>query len=211
MRSTSSSRWMADASRLRRRSRSASDSAGVDVEDSAGVLEAEGSLDIARVGRRSIESSLSANCWSLVLRPTCSFVSWLRLRALAAMTINLHTLTRSLRTNTYPLYRTRFSLNNVHLSRTAPLSDLMNPCRLLHLRLDIPNPPRPFWTNNTGPSRGLSTHAHARPPSSKHPRARLVSARELYAQRNRSLFMYTSAVVRASLHPPSVCLSSLLQ
>ena len=38
---------MAEASRFRRRSRSASDSAEAGVEDSAGVFEVEGSLDIA--------------------------------------------------------------------------------------------------------------------------------------------------------------------
>jgi hypothetical protein len=38
---------MAEASRFRRRSRSASDGAEVGVEDSAGVFEVEGSLDIA--------------------------------------------------------------------------------------------------------------------------------------------------------------------
>ena len=40
---------MAEASRFRRRSRSASDTAEAGVEDSAGVFEAEGSLDIALV------------------------------------------------------------------------------------------------------------------------------------------------------------------
>ncbi|KAI0303794.1 putative COX11-cytochrome-c oxidase assembly protein [Multifurca ochricompacta] len=40
--------------------------------------------------------------------------------------------------------------------------------------------------------RPLSTHMF---PPPKSPRARVVSARDLYAQRNRNLFMYTSAVV----------------
>ena len=40
---------MAEASRFRRRSKSTSGSAGVGVEDSLGVFEAEGSLDIALV------------------------------------------------------------------------------------------------------------------------------------------------------------------
>ncbi|KAI9461675.1 cytochrome c oxidase assembly protein CtaG/Cox11-domain-containing protein [Lactarius psammicola] len=57
----------------------------------------------------------------------------------------------------------------------------------------------PTWTHNVAHCRevaflrrSLSTHT-SRPSGS--PRARVVSARELYAQRNRSLFMYTSAVV----------------
>ena len=45
----------------------------------------------------------------------------------------------------------------------------------------------------TFPRRSLSTQSLPPPRSS---RARIMSARELYAQRNRSLFMYTSAVVR---------------
>ena len=43
---------MAEASRFRRRSRSASDGAEVGVEDSAGVFEVEGSLDIALTVRQ---------------------------------------------------------------------------------------------------------------------------------------------------------------
>jgi hypothetical protein len=53
---------MAEASRFRRRSRSASDSAEAGVEDSAGVFEIEGSLDIALevrqlFGRDAVDSS----------------------------------------------------------------------------------------------------------------------------------------------------------
>ena len=52
---------MAEASRFRRRSRSASDGAEVGVEDSAGVFEVEGSLDIAltvkQVFGRGIQST----------------------------------------------------------------------------------------------------------------------------------------------------------
>ena len=58
----------------------------------------------------------------------------------------------------------------------------------------------PTWTHNVAlcrdaafSRRSLSTQTF---PPSKSSRARVVSARELYAQRNRSLFMYTSAVVR---------------
>lgn len=61
----------------------------------------------------------------------------------------------------------------------------------------------PTWTHNvalcreaTFSRRSLSTQSF---PSSKSSRARIMSARELYAQRNRSLVMYTSAVVRPSL------------
>lgn len=70
----------------------------------------------------------------------------------------------------------------------------------------------PTWTHNAALCRDaafsrrfLSTHTL---PPSKSSRARLVPARELYAQRNRSLFMYTSAVVRPAT-PYQKCSSEL--
>ena len=199
MRSTSSSRWMADASRLRRRSKSASDGAGVDVEDPAGVLEVEGFLDIAWVGggrTDSMESTARRQISFASDGPDLRYILHrLSGQTLAVMVTNLQTLTRSLRTHLYPLYRTRRRPNSAHFSRSSPLF-CVNPCSL-HPRLDIPS--NPFRTNSAGSSRTLSTDT--RPPP-RSPHARLVSARELYAQRNRSLFMYTSAVVRASLLRP---------
>jgi hypothetical protein len=68
----------------------------------------------------------------------------------------------------------------------------------LHPQLDTSRcAHRRLWWKSTLSCRPLSTHT---PPLPKSPRARVVSARELYAQRNRSLFMYTSAVVSSSLH-----------
>ena len=74
------------------------------------------------------------------------------------------------------------------------------PClNRLHPQLDTSRwAQRTPWRKSTLSCRPLSTHT---PPLPKLPRARVVSARELYAQRNRSLFMYTSAVVSPSPHP----------
>ena len=108
------------------------------------------------------------------------------------MDTTLRTLTRSLRTDIH----TRVFPNCARLSRFSPASHL-NQCRLYP---PLNTSPRPFRTNGMLSCRTLSTRAQ--PPPKSH-RARVVSARELYAQRNRSLFMYTSAVVRASsFFPP---------
>ncbi len=83
-----------------------------------------------------------------------------------------------------------------HFSRSAYLSGLgpspyLNP---QHPQLDLSRCAHraSLWGKGTLLHRPLSTH---KPLPTKSSRARVVSARELYAQRNRSLFMYTSAVV----------------
>ena len=160
IRSTSSSRWMAEASRLRRRSKSASDSTEAGVEDSAGVFEVDGSLDIARSindghGPTSTEGKLR-----FVFLPN------------PAMATTLQSLRRALRPHPY--------LNVSRLHQQLSIS------RCTH---------NAFRRKGMLSYRSLSTHTF---PPPKSPRARVVSARELYAQRNRNLFMYTSAVVRSS-------------
>jgi hypothetical protein len=185
MRSTSSSRWMAEASRFKRRSRSASDSSGAGVEDSAGVFEAEGSLDIACVGRTDLCRITGPTVTAAAARTgTDSFLG----RAMAAI---LQSLKRPLRTN---IHRTRHYSNGVYLSGLGAAPYLNR----LHPRLDTSRCAHgvPWRKSTLSCSRLLSTHT---PPLPNLPRARLVSARELYAQRNRSLFMYTSAVVSPRL------------
>ncbi|KAH8994899.1 cytochrome c oxidase assembly protein CtaG/Cox11-domain-containing protein [Lactarius akahatsu] len=76
-------------------------------------------------------------------------------------------------------------------AHTRPYSELLglrSPSHLKFYRQKQCMFSGPTWTHN----RSLSTHTSH---PSKSSRPRVVSARELYAQRNRSLFMYTSAVV----------------
>ncbi|KAF8486133.1 cytochrome c oxidase assembly protein CtaG/Cox11-domain-containing protein [Russula ochroleuca] len=99
----------------------------------------------------------------------------------------LQSLKRPLRTN---IHRTRHYSNGVYLSGLGAAPYLNR----LHPRLDTSRCAHgvPWRKSTLSCSRLLSTHT---PPLPNLPRARLVSARELYAQRNRSLFMYTSAVI----------------
>jgi len=102
------------------------------------------------------------------------------------MAATLQSLKRPVRTN---FQCTRYFLKSAHLSGLGPSSYLNR----LHPQLDISRCTHSpsLWRKGTLLCRPLSTQK----PPTKSPRARVVSARELYAQRNRSLFMYTSAVV----------------
>jgi hypothetical protein len=109
------------------------------------------------------------------------------------MAATLRSLKRPLRTN---FQSTRYFSRSACRSGLGP-SPYLN---RLHLQLDISRCAHrsrsSLWRKDTPLCRPLSTH---NPPPTKSPRARVVSARELYAQRNRSLFMYTSAVVSTRL------------
>jgi hypothetical protein len=107
--------------------------------------------------------------------------------SLLPMAATLRSLKRPLRTN---FHCTRYFSRSTYLSGLGP-SPYLN---RLHPQLDISRCVyrTSLWRKGTLICRPLSTH---KPPPTKSPRARVVSARELYAQRNRSLFMYTSAVV----------------
>ena len=116
-------------------------------------------------------------------------------RFLPSMAAILQSLKRPLRSN---IHRTRFYSSSAyplrlgappHLNRLYPQLDTS---RCAH---------RVLWTKGTLSCRPLSTHT---PPLPNSPRPRLVSARELYAQRNRSLFMYTSAVVSPRFTPRGI-------
>jgi hypothetical protein len=109
------------------------------------------------------------------------------------MAATLRSLKRPLRTN---VQCTRYFSRSAYLTRLGP-SPYLN---RLHPQLDISRCPHraSLWRKGTLLCRPLSTH---KPPPTKSPRARVVSARELYAQRNRSLFMYTSAVVSTRFVP----------
>ncbi|KAH9002928.1 cytochrome c oxidase assembly protein CtaG/Cox11-domain-containing protein [Lactarius hatsudake] len=75
-------------------------------------------------------------------------------------------------------------------THTRPYSELSGLRSSSHLKFYRQN--QHLFSGPTWTRRSLSTHtSHPSKPS----RPRVVSARELYAQRNRSLFMYTSAVV----------------
>jgi hypothetical protein len=102
------------------------------------------------------------------------------------MAATLRSLKRPLRTN---FQCTRYFSRCAYLSGLGP-SPYLN---RLRPQLDISRCVHraSLWRKGTLLCRPLSTHK----PPTKLPRARVVSARELYAQRNRSLFMYTSAVV----------------
>src|SRR6266702_747830 len=89
---------------------------------------------------------------------------------------------------------------STHTRSYSELLGLRSPSHLKFCRQNQYLFSGPTWIHNVAlcrevafSRRSLSTHTF-RP--SKSPRARVVSARELYAQRNRSLLMYTSAVVR---------------
>lgn len=183
MRSTSSSRWMAEASRFRRRSRSASDGAEVGVDDPAGVFEAEGSLDIALVVKQVSGPDAVDNDGGTARTDTNFFPSFPG----QPMAATLRSLNRPLRTD---FQCTRYFSRSACLSGLGP-SPYLN---RLHPQSDISrcSHKTSLWRKGTLLCRPLSTH---NPPPTKSPRGRVVSARELYAQRNRSLFMYTSAVV----------------
>ena len=71
MQSTSSSRWMAEASQFKRRSRSPSNSAEAGVDDSVDVFEAEGSFDIALVVKKLLLFLTVPSC---ILRPLLQVV-----------------------------------------------------------------------------------------------------------------------------------------
>ncbi len=103
------------------------------------------------------------------------------------MAATLRSLKRPLRTN---FQCTRYFSSNADLPGLGPSPHLNG----LYRQLDFPRCAHraALWRKSTQSCRSLSTHT---PPPPKSPRARVVSARELYAQRNRSLFMYTSAVV----------------
>ena len=105
------------------------------------------------------------------------------------MAATLRSLKRPLRTN---FQCTRYFSRSVYLLGLAPSPYLTR----LHPQRDISRCAHRAslcqWRKGTLLNRPLSTH---KPPPTKSPRARVVSARELYAQRNRSLLMYTSAVV----------------
>lgn len=102
------------------------------------------------------------------------------------MAATLRSLNRPLRIN---VQCTRYFSPSAYLSGLRP-SPFLN---RLHPQLDISRCAHraSFWRKGTLSCRELSTNKF--PPKSS--RGRVVSARELYAQRNRSLFMYTSAVV----------------
>lgn len=159
---------MAEASRFRRRSRSASDSAEAGVENSAGVFEVEGSLDIASAVK-DMSTKRRRRTRPEMTQP---------------MAATLRSLKRPLSTN---LQCTRYFSSSRCAYRlglgTSPYLNRLHQQRAHRATL---------WRKGTLLYMPLSTH---KLPSTKSPRARLVSARELYAQRNRSLFMYTSAVV----------------
>jgi hypothetical protein len=106
------------------------------------------------------------------------------------MAATLRSLKRPLRTN---FQCTRYFSRCAYLSGLGP-SPYLN---RLRPQLDISRCVHraSLWRKGTLLCRPLSTHK----PPTKLPRARVVSARELYAQRNRSLFMYTSAVVSTRL------------
>jgi hypothetical protein len=158
---------MAEASRFRRRSRSASDGAEAGVDDSAGVFEVEGSLDIALTVKQLFGPDTFDQRWRRA-RPGLTPIPFPSLANPGQpMAATLRSLKRPLRTN-YHLHP------QLDISRCAHRASL--------------------WREGTILCRPLSTHQL---PPTKSPRARVVSARELYAQRNRSLFMYTSAVVSA--------------
>src|SRR5712675_2119168 len=97
-------------------------------------------------------------------------------------------LTRVFRTNSRLIYSGLGPLPRPNLRHLHPRLDLST-CTLSRSA---------SWRSGTLSCRHLSTHA---PPPQRPSHHRLVSARELYAQRNRSLFMYTSAVVRPHIPP----------
>jgi len=173
---------MAEASRFRRRSRSASDSAEAGVEDSAGVFEVEGPLDIALTVKQLFGLDTVDQLWRTA-RPEVTTNPFLACQPMAT----LRSFIRPLRTD---FQSTRYFSRSAHISGLGP-SPYLN---CLHPQLDISRCTHraSLWRKGIFLCRPLSTH---KPPPTKSPRARVVSARELYAQRNRSLFMYTSAVV----------------
>jgi hypothetical protein len=110
------------------------------------------------------------------------------------MAATLQSLKRPLRTN-LNFHRTRYCSSSAYLLGLGAPPYLNR----LHPQLDTSRcAHRALWRKSTISCRPLSTHT---PPLPKSPRARVVSARELYAQRNRSLFMYTSAVVSPRFTP----------